>query len=121
MCTTCTVCRTVAGQVNGISLTPFPSNNKTSCHELDHILAPTMTFYKIHVAVWVLFTLHTVAAQNIGGGDTEDSDIRGGTDSARVPGYVASGPGGCGGQLIHRDVVVCYVLGRLLRWVFQMS
>lgn len=66
-----------------------------------------MKFSTTSAATWfLLFTLRTVSPQNIGEVDTEDSNIVGGTDSVRVLGYVASGPGLCGGQLIHPDVVV---------------
>ena len=66
-----------------------------------------MKFSTIFVAAWLLLsTLRTVSPQNIGEGDTEDPNIVGGTNSVGVQGYVAAGPGECGGQLIHRDVVV---------------
>jgi len=64
------------------------------------------------IMAWILIVLlsscaQVVSAQLIGGGDeNNNANIINGTESPRVRGYVASGPGRCGGQLIHPDIVV---------------
>ena len=71
-----------------------------------------MKFFKLSFAAFLLSSSRT-AAQNIGGGNNNDTDIVGGTDVAvRVRGFVSSGgpdqdyTGYCGGILIHDDIVV---------------
>lgn len=63
-----------------------------------------MKFFELSLTTFFLLSFRT-AAQSIGGGNTT-ATIIGGTESARVPGYVASGPGACGAQLIHPDIAV---------------
>jgi len=64
-----------------------------------------MNYIKLSFAAYMVFSFRAVSAQ-IDGGENFTATIVGGTPSARVPGYVASGPGSCGGQLIHPDIVV---------------
>lgn len=56
-------------------------------------------------AVFLLSSSKPATAEDIGGG-INNATIVNGTPSPRVGGYAAVGPGACGGQLVHPDVVL---------------